>query len=189
MGCAPSAARPCRCARSPPRRTPRCRSTTSVSSRRKKGLSSTTSTVALSERVDTMRHRAHLEGAVWPRPAARCDRNRRRPPPRRAGCRARSATWREATTLRSPIWIVPGGASAANMLAPPARRAVTLRRLAPRSAISSSSARHCAYAGTWPGFPSCLRQRRRGQEHVGQTADRGAPDRGARSRCSCPVPR
>src|SRR5919108_6526282 len=39
-------------------------STTSVSSRRKKGLSSTTSTVAVSEGVDTMGHRAHLDGAV-----------------------------------------------------------------------------------------------------------------------------
>ena len=58
------------------------------------------------------------------------------------------------------------------MLAPPTRRAVTLRRLAPRSAISSSR-RGTAVCGDLAGFPSCSAQRGRRQEHVGQTADAG----------------
>ena len=158
--------------------TRRLPSTTSLSSRRKKGLSSTTRTVRGSEGLDTMRHRGDLDPAVRHpephRPAVVAAGRLADERPRPCWCSA----CRQATTFRSPIWIVPGAASPANMLAPPTRRAVHPPRARALLPHQLEQARHGGLRklGRIGVLPA---QRRRGQQHVRQPADPRRADRAA----------
>ena len=149
-----------------------CPSTTSVSSRRKKGLSSTTRTDA------PLRGSGHHAPPTRPRPGrptptARTVRPKSPPvaSPMMRHAHGGGAPGAQATTLRSPIWMVPGAPRLPNMLAPPTSRAVIAARCWRRAAPSARGGAARAVCGNLAGLLSLRAQRRRRQQHVRHAAD------------------